>query len=229
MKACLFDIDGTLVQTGGAGVQAFAQTFAEEFGVPEISRSISFAGRSDRAIAGDLLEIHELGDTPENWSRFQAGYLPRLTKKLAECVGTVLPGVVALLDKLEAQGDVQIGLLTGNIRRGAEAKLSHYGLWDRFAFGGFGDDLPMRDDIAAASVALARARHQAEPLSAHDGHERVVVIGDTPNDITCAHAIGALAVGVPTGHTPVEVIEAEGPDLVVDTLEDDAQILAWFA
>jgi phosphoglycolate phosphatase len=224
MKACLFDIDGTLVLTGGAGMYAFAETFAEDFGVPEISREVPFAGQSDRGIAGNLFVAHGVENTAENWERFREGYVTRLLDHLRRREGVVLPGVFRLLDRLEALGDVHIGLLTGNVAAAAEIKLSYYDLWDRFEFGGFGDDHPDRNDIAATAVARARERHG----KASD-KERIVVIGDTPNDIRCARSVGAYAVGVPTGHTSVEEIAAEGPDLIVETLEDADAIVAYVA
>ncbi|MEM9186851.1 MAG: haloacid dehalogenase-like hydrolase [Planctomycetota bacterium] len=230
MKACLFDIDGTLVMTGGAGQQAFAETFAEEFGVDQISQGVSFAGRSDRAIAMDLFGLHGVDPSQASWDRFQSGYLDRLAAALDRCVGEVLPGVTAVIDALERRGDVLIGLLTGNVRTAARQKLEHYGLWDRFengrpAIGGFGDDFVDRNDIAAAAVAEARGRH-GRPTSPAD--ETIVIIGDTPNDIRCARSVEAKAVAVPTGHTPASELRQHTPDLLLDTLEDAEALLAWF-
>lgn len=234
MKACFFDIDGTLVMTGGAGQVAFAETFAEVFGVAEISADVSFAGRSDRAIAMDLLAVHGHEPSDANWRRFQSGYVDRLVAALPRCDGEVLPGVEALIDRLEARGDVLIGLLTGNVRRAAEKKLGYYGLWERFVtsasgddpvIGGFGDDHPDRSDIAAAAVQAARRRF-GKPVD--PSAETLVVIGDTPNDIRCARSVGAKAVAVPTGHTPAEALAAHEPDLLIETLEDAERLLAWF-
>jgi phosphoglycolate phosphatase len=224
MKACLFDIDGTLVLTGGAGMYAFAETFAEDFGVPEISREVPFAGQSDRGIAGNLFVAHGVENTAKNWERFREGYVARLLDHLRRREGIVLPGVFRLLDQLEALGDVHIGLLTGNVAAAAEIKLSYYDLWDRFEFGGFGDDHPDRNDIAATAVARARQRHGSD-----SEEDRIVIIGDTPNDIRCARSVGAYAVGVPTGHTSAEELAASGPDLLIETLEDADAIVAYLS
>ena len=224
MKACLFDIDGTLVLTGGAGMFAFAETFAEDFGVPEISREVPFAGQSDRGIAGNLFIAHGVENTAENWERFREGYVARLLDHLRRREGIVLPGVFRLLDRLEALGDVQIGLLTGNVAAAAEIKLRYYDLWDHFAFGGFGDDHPDRNDIAATAVARARQRAENE-----SGEDRIVIIGDTPNDIRCARSVGAYAVAVPTGHITAEELGAAEPDLLVETLEDSDAIVAYLS
>ncbi len=231
MKTCLFDIDGTLILTGGAGQAAFAETFAEEFGVSKLTPGISFAGRSDRAIAIDFFTRHNISPSEENWTKFQVGYLPRLEQALAACDGRVLPGVLEVVRQLESRGDVLLGLLTGNVRSGAQRKLDYYGLWDLFAdgdsvVGGFGDEHSDRNDIAATAAAEARRKHNAGPGTA--GNERIVVIGDTPNDIRCGRSIGATVVAVPTGHHSAEELLDHRPDLLLETLEDASALVALF-
>ncbi len=230
MHICFLDIDGTLVLTGGAGQTAFAQTLAAEFGIPEIDTRVAFAGRSDRAIAMDLFRGHGIEPSEENWRRFCAGYLSRLDAALASHQGYVLPGVADLLHVMTNRGDVALGLLTGNVREGARRKLSHYDLWQWFPFGGFGDEHLQRCDIAAAAL-VAATRHidGNTPRSAGNGsasHGQVIVIGDTPHDIDCGRSIGALCVAVPTGHTPADELQRSRPDLLVETLEDFAPIIA---
>ncbi len=224
MKVCLFDIDGTLVQTDGAGQHAFAETFAEEFGVAELSNDVPFAGRSDRGIAGGLFEIHGIENSQANWDRFREAYVKKIDFHVEQRDGAVLPGVVELIERVEAIGDVHLGLLTGNVEAAAESKLRYYGLWDRFAFGGYGDVHPDRNDIAATAAAKAREKHGRITRE-----ERVVVIGDTPNDVRCARSIGAYAVAVATGHTnPIE-LAAANPDILIPTLEEADDILAFLA
>jgi phosphoglycolate phosphatase-like HAD superfamily hydrolase len=233
MHICFLDIDGTLVLTGGAGHIAFARTLADDFGISEIDQTISFAGRSDRAIAMDLFQSHGIAPSRENWHRFYEKYLGRLDQALAANKGYVLPGVVQLLETLTARGDVALGLLTGNVREGARRKLTYYGLWDRFEFGGFGDDHVERCDIAAAALAAAQ-RHLNGNASASDlsrglaSAGQVIVIGDTLHDINCGRSIGARCVAVPTGHTSAEVLRQGEPDVLVDTLEDLEPVLALF-
>jgi phosphoglycolate phosphatase len=224
MYAVLFDIDGTLVQTGGAGQLAFAETFAQDFGVPEISAAVKFAGRSDRAIAMELMEVHGLPTSEENWRRFRSAYLARLPGALRRKEGRVLPGVGQLLDALEALPHPAIGLLTGNIRDGAAHKLDFYGLGRRFAFGGFGDDTNDRSEIAAVALAEAE-RHAADRLGRKSPLLGAMVIGDTIHDIRCARAIGALAVAIPTGGSTRDELAAEGPDILLDDLSDSAPLL----
>lgn len=224
MKACLFDIDGTLIRTASAGQFAFEEAFEAAFGVTELSKDVPYAGRSDRGIAADLFAVHEIENTPENWEKFRSVYVGLIAKHVAERDGEVLPGVVQLIEQVQALGDVHLGLLTGNIEAAAEAKLGYYGLWEHFAFGGFGDEHPDRNDIAATAAAKARERHGRLTRE-----ERIVVIGDTPNDVRCARSIGAYAVAVPTGHTPAIALAAANPDILIPTLEESDDILSFLA
>lgn len=223
MRVCFFDIDGTLVATGGAGQRAFADVFRELWGVEQLSGGISFAGRSDRAIAFDLFRAHGVPDTLESWNTFRQAYVRRLTEVLPQCDGVILPGVGPLIRQLQQSGTVHVGLLTGNVVAGAEAKLSHYNLWHHFPFGGYGDEHTDRCDIAAA--ALEAARKHAAPTNG--AQERFAVIGDTVHDIRCARSIGAYAVAVPTGFTPMDELLAAEPDLAIETLEDCQHLVDW--
>jgi phosphoglycolate phosphatase-like HAD superfamily hydrolase len=232
MHICFLDIDGTLVLTGGAGQAAFAETFAADFDTPTLDGNVYFSGRSDKAIAMDLFRSHGIEPSEANWRRFRTGYLSRLEKSLVACKGTVLPGVPALLDALATRGDVAIGLLTGNMREGAHRKLSHYGLWHWFPFGGFGDEHMERCDIAATALAAAQLH-----LNGHAGvassnrasaNRQIVVIGDTPHDIRCGRSIGARCVGVATGSTSAQELRGSRPDVFVETLESVAPILSLF-
>jgi phosphoglycolate phosphatase len=230
MHICLLDIDGTLLLTGGAGQAAFAQTLAEEFGIGHIINSVMFAGRSDRAIAMDLFRAHGVEQTDENWRRFCAGYLSRLEAALAARQGFLLPGASELVTALAKRDDVALGLLTGNVREGAKRKLVHFNLWHWFAFGGYGDDHLDRCDIAASALAAAREHiHDRANGSGVNGKRfdgEIIVIGDTPHDITCGRSIGARCVAVPSGHTKADELRENSPDLLVDTLEDIEPILS---
>lgn len=235
MHICLLDIDGTLILTGSAGHAAFAETLDHEFGIGEMNGDVQFAGRSDRAIVMDLFRHHGIEPSDANWQRFCRSYLGRLRSILAARKGRVLPGVEQLLTALSSRGDVAIGLLTGNIREGARHKLTHYGLWHWFPFGGFGDEHTERCDIAAAALAAAKAHlNPILPLPQGEGsngrplHGEVVVIGDTIHDIRCARSIGARCVAVATGHSSVDDLRADEPDIAVETLEDIDAVVAMF-
>jgi phosphoglycolate phosphatase-like HAD superfamily hydrolase len=216
---CLFDIDGTLLASGGAGKAALEEGLAEEFGVRGVMEKLSLSGRTDRAIMRDMLELARLGDTPEHWSRLLRVYLRCLPACLARGSGRVLPGVQALLEKLRSSG-VVIGLLTGNVRAGAQAKLGHFGLHEHFPFGGYGDLHYSRDDVAREALA-----EMQQYLGADVDPSSVWVIGDTPHDVCCARAIGAKAVAVLTGyHSRVE-LTACVPDVLLDDLSDPTSLL----
>ena len=234
MHICLLDIDGTLLLTGGAGQAAFAETLAADFGIPEISTNVAFAGRSDRAIVADLFRDHGIEPSDANWQRFCNGYLSRLDSVLSRHSGFVLPGVDQLLQALTARGDIALGLLTGNVREGARRKLTYYNLWHRFPFGGFGDEHVDRCGIAATALVAAKshlngafAGNNRAIGSAHE-HGEVVVIGDTLHDITCGRSINARCVAVATGHSSVSELSVGKPDVLVETLETADPILALF-
>ena len=219
MKICLFDIDGTLLSSGGAGKAALESAFTEDFGVA-LQHHIPYSGRTDRAIMRDLFQLHDLEDTPARVEKLLAGYLARLPDSLNVRDGRVLPGILGLLDWLRNAGAYSIGLLTGNVRAGAKVKLGHYGLYQHFAFGGFGDHHYDRDDVARE--ALAVIRQEIDNVVPAD---QVWVIGDTPLDVQCARAIGARVAAVATGAHSVEQLAASKPDLVLADLSDPSRLI----
>lgn len=230
MHILLFDIDGTLIHAKGAGHAAFYQTIREDFGVGEIAGGVKFSGRSDRAIASDLFRLSAIEDSAESWAKFVDGLARRLEITLPAKNGHVLPGVVELLDQLTRRGDVPLGLLTGNVARGAEKKLRHFRLDHYFAFGSFGDEHRERDDIARAAIGITH-RHLTD-LAARNAHAapaleelQFTVIGDTPHDVRCARAIGARAVAVATGGIDRSTLAATEPDLLLDDLSDAGPVL----
>jgi phosphoglycolate phosphatase-like HAD superfamily hydrolase len=221
---CLFDIDGTLIASGGAGKAALEAALAADFGVAGIDRRLELSGRPDRAIIADIIAYHRLDPSPATTERIVASYLRHLPGSLAVCRhGRVLPGIAALLGRLGSRNDVALGLLTGNLRAGARIKLGHYGLGDYFAFGGFGDHHHCRDDVAREALQEVQSRYNGRVRP-----DQVWVIGDTPLDVRCARAIGARAVAVATGwHSRAELC-AHAPDHLFDDLSDPAALLdAW--
>lgn len=221
MHICLFDIDGTLLSSGGAGKAAMESALLDEFNLPAVRYQVPYSGRTDRAIGRELLGRHDIKPTSANWTRLLTAYLQRLPDSLTHHDGRVLPGITPLLEQLARREDVVIGLLTGNVREGARLKLGHYGLFDYFAFGGFGDEHFDRDDVAREALAAAR-RHCNGSLCV----DRMWVIGDTPLDVRCARCIGARAVAVTTGWHSRDELAASGPDLLLDDLSDPAPLLA---
>lgn len=217
---CLFDIDGTLLTTGGAGQLAMERALACVFGLTAINGEILAAGRTDRAITSDLFREHAIEAGPDDWSRFLAEYLTHLPQTMQELDGRVLPGVRRLLAALVQRGDVALGLLTGNFRDGAALKLRHYDLEQHFAFGGYGDDHHDRDDVARVAYADAR-RHLGRDVDPRT----VWVLGDTPADVRCARAIGANVVAVATGIYSHAELEPTQPDLLCHDFSDIDAVL----
>ena len=213
MYVCLFDIDGTLLASGGAGKHAMYTAIRSEFCPDHVHDGVPFAGRTDRAIVRDLFQLHAIENSTENWGRFLRAYLGHLPGCLAERQGHVLPGVSELLSCLARRDDVALGLLTGNVRDGAQVKLGFYGLFDYFRFGGFGDSHMNRDDVAREALVDVR-RHLGESVRL----DQVWVIGDTPLDVRCARAIGVRVLAVATGQHTVDQLAAEAPDLLLEDL-----------
>src|SRR6185437_2878954 len=211
MRVILFDIDGTLIRSGGAGKDAMEAAFRSAFGLADIRDEVPYSGRTDCAIARDLLRVHGVDATPDNQRRLREAYLAELPNHLKSRGGLVLPGIHELLAALKTRSDVVLGLLTGNILAGARTKLGHFGLWDFFACGGFGDDHFDRDDVARLALREVQA-HLGRAVATAD----IWVIGDTPLDVQCARAIGAKAVAVATGWHPLDELAACQPDHLFD-------------
>jgi phosphoglycolate phosphatase len=216
----LFDIDGTLVLTGGAGQRAMATAFEELFAVPDGFRDIQMAGRTDTWILSSAAHRH--GIPLDDLSRFHDRYVSHLERELEvpNPRKSVMPGVRELLDALASRDDVYLALLTGNYARAAQLKLEHFGLWRYFACGAFADDSPDRNSLVLK--ALARIRERGGP-SADPGH--TIIIGDTPHDISCALAAGASAVGVATGPFTADQLRASGATVVFEDLRDTESFL----
>ena len=194
-RLVLFDIDGTLIHTHGVGVKAFFDTLKSEFRVEDSPEKYSFAGRTDRALVQEIFEQHGIKATEENFQRFFDTYVMWLDYRLRRSMGELTPGSDHFIcSLLNHPNPPTIGLLTGNIRLGAEIKLRHFYLWDYFQLGAFGDESSNRNVLA--KLALERGRKM---LGRALKPEEVVVVGDTILDIACADAIGARCLAVCTG------------------------------
>jgi phosphoglycolate phosphatase-like HAD superfamily hydrolase len=220
----LFDIDGTLVHTLGAGVRAMNRAFNLIHGRGDALDRVPIAGRPDRAIVTEALAGIGVEPTDERILAIADGYFAELPAELRRVSGDgsgVLPGVVPLLDWMDARPDFETGLLTGNFETGAAIKLAHFDLWRRFRFGAFGDAHLSRRDLVPVAMARAREAGVDVPIS------RVIVIGDTPLDVDCAHAHGALAIGVATGTYTTDDLARAGANLVLSSLEECDAAGAW--
>lgn len=219
-KLLLFDIDGTLLLTGRAGEHALRVALQERFGVQDDLSGISFAGSTDGAIVRQMFDANAIPATAENVTDLLDGYVHHLAQELPRREGSVLPGIFELLRALHSRSDCVLGLLTGNIAKGAELKLSHYGVWDFFEFGAFADDHIDRNKLGPVAHSRAVERHgiSFEP-------EDVYVLGDTPRDIDCARAAGFVAVAIATGSYSREELASHRPDFLFDDLSDTKVVL----
>lgn len=217
---CLFDIDGTLLSTGGAGRAALEGALVKEFELGELRANVTMSGRTDRWIASDLFRGHGLADSNENWHRLQAAYLKMLPEALIARPGRILPGVMELIAKITTLPHLAVGLLTGNMEAGARGKLGHFAMYHHFAFGAFGDHHLDRDSVAREALAIVRHRIAADFPAAN-----IWVIGDTPLDIQCARAIGAKAVAVATGVHSTADLAPGTPDLLAEDLSQIPELL----
>lgn len=214
----LFDIDGTLLNTGGAGFFALRDGFCEAFDSdPSLFPKLNLHGATDRGVAMGLFEQFEIAHTPENEIRFFDAYHGHLERNLTLESGSVaIPGVIDLLDVLRDETDHAVGLLTGNISRGAYTKVDAFGIGrERFPFGAFGDDHHDRNELGPIGIS------RASDLTGHRfTSESTIIIGDTPKDIACARACGAKAVAVTTGGFDEEQLAKFSPDLLLHDLAD---------
>jgi phosphoglycolate phosphatase len=214
VKLVLFDIDGTLVHTGHAGTQAFKKTFATEFNLHHGSEKMKFAGRTDFSLVREFFKIHALPETPEHFAQFFQRYVFWLDHILADSNGNICHGVPKFIaDLLALPNPPVLGLLTGNIKLGAEIKLRRFALWEHFHFGGFADDHEERDHIAAAAFERGRRVIGKNLLP-----QEIVVIGDTQFDIRCGKFIGAKVLAVATGGATLDELKKHKPDWAVEDL-----------
>jgi phosphoglycolate phosphatase len=225
MRLVLFDIDGTLLRSGGAGRVAMERALTGVFGSPG-SSDYRYDGKTDRQIVRELMREEGFSDEEidESMEDLLEAYVDGLHGELAARGPKVLvcEGVPDLLDALEARNDVVLGLLTGNIERGARAKLSAAGIDpQRFRVNAFGSDHEHRPNLPA--VAQRRAR---EVLGTEVAGERLIVIGDTPADIQCGESIGAKAIGVATGRFSTDELRTYNPYAVFESLRDTTAVMS---
>lgn len=219
MHVLLFDIDGTLIDAGGAGQAAMEQAVARVFGHTKPVEGIPAAGRTDRAIGRDLFEYYAITATDDNWSTYLDTYFSLLPESLRTRQGTILPGVTTLIEHLSGHSDVFLGLLTGNFAEGARLKLQHYNLHHHFRTGGYGDAHLHRDDVARDALAAVR-QHLPDVKP-----DEIWVVGDTPADVQCGRAIGANVLAVATGMFTSEDLAQHRPDLLLKDLTATAEWL----
>lgn len=209
-RVLLFDVDNTLLYSGGAGGAAMSTVFEEMFGIPDGFGKIEFSGRTDLYILFEGLKAHGIeGDRLRHLRGFLDRYYALLPQMLEEKRGSLKPGFPQLLEALK--GHAKLGLATGNFSEAARLKVEHYGIADYFEGGGFGEVSVDRADVVKAAIEAVVDGHRPED---------VLVIGDTPHDISSALANGVRAVGVATGSNTAEELRESGAHLVFESFED---------
>lgn len=218
----LFDIDGTLMLSGGAGARALSRALLEVFGIANALEGVRLHGQTDPQIVADALEAagRTRSAKPEELDRARELYLTYLAAEIRTAQkARMLPGVLELLEHLAGIPHVKLALLTGNIEPGARIKLSRFDLNRFFACGGFGSDSRVRRELVPIALDRARAQFRVE-LGASD----VVVIGDTEKDVDCGRFAGARTLAVATGSVSEEDLRHAGPDLVFPSFEDTHRV-----
>jgi phosphoglycolate phosphatase len=216
-QAILFDVDGLLITTGGAGTRSWRWAFEELYGVPADIGEFTESGMTD-PVVGRLTFTAVIGHEPsaEELARVVSHYLMRLPEEVAQSSGyRVLAGVDELLPRL-CRGGFLLGITTGALEAAAHIKLARANLNRFFSFGGYGSDSPDRGDLTRQAIGRA-----GEILGSPLHPQRVLVVGDTPKDIAAAHAAHAIGIGVASGHYSQDELREAGADYVLGSLEED--------
>jgi phosphoglycolate phosphatase len=224
MKLLLFDIDGTLLLTNGAGTRAANRAFEKIYGIKNAMTRIDAAGKTDPIILKEIF-LNELNRdfSGQEAKELYDYYIPFLEEETGKSETTIMPGIPELLENLTLREDMVLGVATGNIEEGAWIKLRSAGLDKHFKFGGFGSDSHSREHL------ILKARDRAKNHIAHPSHfEKIFVIGDTPYDINHGRAAGAVTVGVATGSYSRAQLEEHGPDHLFDDLNNLEAVMQIF-
>ena len=220
LKVLLFDIDGTLIRSGGAGKIALEQALNDCFNLENATADIDYGGRTDFSIVRELLELNGV-DYRSAKDKLLNTYCSLLPDIMKECSSEVLPGVFDLLDRLKDNSDYALGILTGNLKHGADTKLKLMGL-DLIFLSVAGDHAESRNPIAEQAVRDAKGILQPDLKS-------FVVIGDTPKDVECAKHVEVAAVAVATGYASRDSVIKSDPDYFLEDLSDTDRVMSIFA
>jgi len=221
-KLLLFDLDWTLLYTGGAGLRALNHAYQVIYGLADAAKGVALDGKTDPAICREMIRVHQKRQAEAlEIQTLCEKYLEQLAIEVPKSPGfLVLPGIPELLQKLEKDSDVILALGTGNLKRGAEIKLDRPGFWKYFPVGGFSDDSEERPKVLSAAVRRAEQR-AGHPFAPKD----VLVIGDTVHDIHAGRAIGAKVLAVACGPTTSETLAAQKPDYLMKDLSDTSRVI----
>jgi phosphoglycolate phosphatase len=224
LKYILFDIDQTLIESGGGGITAMTKALEEVAGISNGFEGITYGGKTDPQIMREALEAQGLKPNGDLLSRLIDVYLRYFPEEMAKKGGRTKPGATELVTKFHQEKDLHLGLLTGNVEQGARIKLGHFGLNPFFPIGAFGSDSENRNDLLPVAV-----DRFVRTTGITVTYGECLVIGDTPRDVECAHLHGTPCIGVATGSYSAEDLIEAAADLVVDDLTDIEAILSWVA
>lgn len=221
-RLLLFDLDWTLIYTGGAGVRALNYAFLQQFNVPEAVKNISLDGKTDPAICREMIRvILKREPKDDEIKKLCRGYLDRLALEVPDGPGyKILPGIPELLEALSTMADFVMGLGTGNLEEGAKIKLARANLMRYFRFGGFGSDAEERPSLLRKGVERGEA-FAGKKFAPRD----VFVIGDNRRDVEAGKAIGATTVAVAAGPMTHDELAQTQPDFLFHDLSDTAKVL----
>lgn len=222
LKLVLFDIDGTLLMSGGGGKRALNKAFMALFGVSEAFEGIPVAGRTDHLIFEDAVARAGVTVTTESRANFYTCYFNFLREEILKPGPRkgIMPGVKELLSRLEANQNIVLGLLTGNFSEAAKIKLTYFHLWHYFICGAYGNDGVQRRELVP--VAIKRARDLGKDIQSA---AQVIIVGDTPLDIECATSTGAVSIAVATGYFSTSELRSHGADHVMPDLQDSGAVI----
>jgi len=225
MKILLFDIDGTLIHSGGSGKHAMEVAFAEIYGIANGLEDVLLAGQTDPKILLDAFQKYDLEWQDDQVEQFKKRYFIHLAEDMQKPrpKRRLMPGFPHLLEELQNMPGAHLGLLTGNWIRSAEIKLEYFDLWKYFEFGAFGDDETDRNKLVPHALRRAEEKFGIRPQ-----RDRVYVIGDTPRDIHCARPHGAIAVAVATGEYTLDELRLEQPDFLFTDFDEMEKVLEIF-
>lgn len=225
MRFILFDIDGTLIDSGGAGSKSLDLAFKEHFGIDKAFSGISMAGKTDLQILREALRAHYIPDTDGTLPKLMDLYVNHLSSEITSARSRhVKPGISALLEALSRKPGYYLGLLTGNLEAGARIKLEAFGMNSYFPIGAFGSDSEDRNKLLPVALERFKARY-GMPADYKD----CVVIGDTPRDVLCAKPYGAKCIAVATGPYTLDALLATEADLVLPDASDLEEVMGFIS